>query len=158
MKLRKILGLSLCACILGFSAISCSDDDDDKGGKGNTELAGTWKHSKTSAEVEVTNPAIKDQVVKAIEAMTDNVNNTYVFNLDGTFQAKKSDTETKGTYKLKNDKLTLTGDKDTENLLYKENKISSSKDVKSTVAKQLKLDEKEITKATLIDTYSKITK
>lgn len=158
MKLRKILGLSLCACILGFSAISCSDDDDNKGGKGNAELSGTWKHSKTSAEVEVTNADIKDQVIKAIEGMKDNVNNTYVFKLDGTFQAKKSDTETKGTYKLKNDKLTLTGDKDSEILLYKENTISSSKDVKSAVAKQLKLDEKEITKAILIDAYTKTTK
>ena len=158
MKLRKILGLSLCAFILGLGVTSCSDDDDDKGGNGNMELSGTWKHSKTTADVEVTNPEIKDKVVKAIDEMTDNVNNTYVFKLDGTFQAKKSSTETEGTYKLKDDRLTLTTDKDSETFLYKENEISSSKDVKTAVAKQLEIDEKEITKAMLVDTFSKITK
>lgn len=158
MKLRKILGLSLCAFILGLGVTSCSDDDDDKGGNGNVELLGTWKHSKTAAEVEVTNPDIKDEVVKAIEEMTDNVNNTYVFKLDGTFQTKKSSAETEETYKLKDDKLTLTTDKDSETLLYKDNVISSSTDVKAAIAKQLEIDEKEITKAMLIDTFSKITK
>jgi hypothetical protein len=163
MKLRKILGLALCALVFSFGAASCSDDDDNNGGNnGVTELSGTWKYSKTSADVEVKNSEIKDKVVAAIEKMEDAVDNTYAFKLDGTFGAKKTVEgeikDVKGTYKLKDDKLTLTVDKETETLSYKDGKISTSVDVKAEIAKQLDIDEADITRAVRIDTFGKITK
>jgi len=163
MKLRKILGLALCALVFSFGAASCSDDDDKNGGNdGVTELSGTWKHSKTSADVEVKNSEVKDKVVAAIEEMEDAVNNAYVFKLDGTFESKQSVEgeleDVKGTYKLKDDKLTLTVDKKTETLPYKDGSFSTSVDVKAAIAKQLEIDEADITKAVRIDTFIKITK
>lgn len=163
MKLRKILGLALCALVFSFGAASCSDDDDNNGGNnGVTELSGTWKHSKTSADVEVKNSEIKDKVVAAIEEMEDAVNNAYAFKLDGTFEAKESVEgeikDVKGTYKLKDGKLTLTVDKETEALSYKDGNITTAVDVKAEIAKQLEIDEADITKAVRIDTFNKVTK
>lgn len=162
MKLRKTLGLALCALVFSFGAASCSDDDDDKGGNnGYEELFGTWKYTKTSANVEVTDPEIKDAVVAAVEEMEDAKNNIYVFKLDGAFEAKESVdgeiVDVEGTYKLKDDVLTLTGTEKTSTFSYVEKTINSSVDVKEEIAKQLEIDESKITKALRIDTFSKVT-
>ena len=161
MKLRKILGLALCASIFSFGAISCSDDDNDNGNDVSV-ISGTWKHSKTDAEVEVTKPEIKEKVIAAVKEMNDAVNNVYVFKLDTTFKANisvdKEMVEIEGKYALKNNTLTLKYDDRTEALSYKNNDIIASEDVKEKVAEKLEIDKADIKKAMRVDTFSKITK
>lgn len=161
MKLRNILGLSVCALTLSLGFTACSDDDDKNDpGKDIAELSGTWKFSESTAEVEVTDPDVEDAVIEAVEAITDSEDDVYVFKLDGTFESQ-ADSETDpvdGTFKLENGKLTLTGEESTEVLAYSTGKIKSSVDVKSIVAEQLEIDESVITKAIQVNTFSKVTK
>lgn len=163
MKLRNILGLSICALTLGLGFTACSDDDDDNNGGTDPkilELSGTWKHSETVADVEVTDPEIKDAVIEAVEAITDSEDNVYVFKIDGTFESKESSEAeaVKGTFKLDGEKITLTGGEASEVLAYKEKAIQSSVDVKAKVAEQLEIEESVITKALQVNSFTKITK
>lgn len=161
MKLRKILGLALCASIFSFGAMSCSDDDKDNGND-VAVISGTWKHAKTDAEVEVTKPEIKEKVVAAIKEMNDVANNVYVFKLDSTFKAKiavnEELVEIEGKYTLKDNILTLKHEQSLQTLSYKNTDIIASEDVKEKVAEKLEIDKADIKKAIRVDTFSKITK
>ncbi|MFV0536339.1 MAG: lipocalin family protein [Dysgonomonas sp.] len=164
MKLRNILGLTLCAFILGSGFTSCSDDDDKK--VEPKVFSGTFKFSESEAEVTVTNPEIKEQVEEAVNAYSKG--GTYVFKLDGTYAFKSDDQatsresgesgEVSGTYKLEGDKLTLTSGDTTESLTYTETVIRSSQDVAAKVIEDLELAEGVVTKALQIDVFEKMTK
>lgn len=162
MKLRKILGLALCASIFSFGAMSCSDDDNKDNGNDVSVISGTWKHTKTDAEVEVTKPEIKEKVVAAIKEMNDAASNVYAFKLDSTFKAKiainKEMVEIEGKYTLKDNILTLKHEQSLQALSYKNTDIIASEDVKEKVAEKLEIDKADIKKAIRVDTFSKITK
>lgn len=164
MKLRNILGLALCAFILSSGLSSCSDDDDKK--VEPTVISGTFKFSKSEADVTVTNPDVKDRVVAAVN--THSKGGTYVFKLDGTYSFKPKEVtalsesgengSVSGTYKLEGDKLTLRSGDKTTTLAYAENAIRSSQDVAAKVAEELELAAGVITKAVQTDVFDKITK
>jgi len=155
MKLRKILGLSLCAFILGLGFTACSDDDEKVE---SSALSGTFKYTKSEAEVEVTDPEVKEAVIEAVNALSKG--GTYVFKLDGTYQAKESSESeaVEGTYKLQGDKLILTNEEGNETLAYQQDVIRSSQDVADQVAEELELEAGVITKAVQINVFEKITK
>lgn len=164
MKLRNILGLALCAFILTSGFTSCSDDDDKK--VEPKVFSGTFKFSKSEAEVTVTNPDVKEQVEEAVKAYSKG--GTYAFKLDGTYAFKSDEKlesresggsgEVSGTYKLEGDKLTLTSGDVTASLTYTETVIRSSQDVAAKVAEDLELEAGVITKAIQTDEFEKITK
>lgn len=164
MKLRNILGLTLCAFILSSGFTSCSDDDDKK--VEPKVISGTFKFSKSEAEVMVTDPEVKGQVEEAVNSYSKG--GTYVFKLDGTYTFKSDEKltsresgesgEVSGTYKLEGDKLALTSGDITESLAYTETAIRSSQDVAAKVAEELELAAGVVTKALQIDVFEKITK
>lgn len=163
MKLRNILGLTLCAFILSSGFISCSDDDKKVEPK---VISGTFKFSKSEVEVTVTDSKVKEQVEEAVNAYSEG--GTYAFKLDGTY-AFKSDKkltsresgesgEVSGTYKLEGDKLILTSGNTTKSLAYAEAAIRSSQDVAAKVIEELELEAGIVTKAIQTDVFEKITK
>lgn len=165
MKLRNILGLALCAFILSSGFTSCSDDDDKK--VEPKVISGTFKFSKSEAEVTVTDPKVKEQVEEAVKAHSKG--GTYAFKLDGTYAFKQDaivsaqresaeSGQVTGTYKLERDKLTLTSGNETSSLTYTETAVRSSQDVAAKVAEELELEAGVITKALQADVFEKITK
>lgn len=164
MRLRSILGLTLCAFILSSGFTSCNDDDDIK--VESKVFSGTFKFTKSEADVTVTDASVKDQVEEAVDAYSKG--GTYVFQKDGTYAFKSdesstlrsSDTsgEVSGTYKLEGDKLTLTSGDTTESLTYTETAIRSSQNVAAKVTEDLELAAGVVTKAVQTDVFEKITK
>ncbi len=164
MKLRNILGLTLCAFILSSGFISCNDDDDIK--IESKTISGTFKFTKSEADVTVTDASVKDQVEEAVNAYSKG--GTYVFQKDGTYAFKsvesstlrstEASSEVSGTYKLEGDKLTLTNGDTTQSLTYTETAVSSSQDVAAKVVAELELAAGIVTKAVQTDVFEKITK
>lgn len=163
MRLRNILGLTLCAFILSSGFTSCNDDDDIK--VESKVFSGTFKFTKSEADVTVTDASVKDQVEEAVDAYSKG--GTYVFQKDGTYAFKSESStlrstetsgEVSGTYKLEGDKLTLTNGDTSESLTYTETAIRSSQNVAAKVTEDLELAAGVVTKAVQTDVFEKITK
>lgn len=159
MKLKSFLGLFLFSAILGASFTSCNDDDDNNGGGSNTDkLSGTtWKLTKTEANVEAADEAIKKQVEEFIVKMNPEGGITYVFK-DGSAKEKYGDKIFDlSNYTLKGDKIEFAKtDSMGVVLTYKDSIISGVSDVKKYAAEQLKIDTAKITKAEKKDTFTGI--
>lgn len=159
MDLKKIVGLIFCTLILGFSFSSCEDDEDDVYGYGPAELSGTWKSSKVEAEVVVTNPDIQDAVINAVKELKSEANDTYIFNLDGTFEYKNSvGNVVKGTFTTAYNLLRLHANDRYQVYPIVSGSFTTTRDVREAVAQKLDINVNQITKANELTTFSKITK
>ncbi|PXV69055.1 hypothetical protein CLV62_101324 [Dysgonomonas alginatilytica] len=162
MKLKKVVNIFLFALVFGIGFASCSSDDDDNNPKPDINLvAGTWKFTELTADVEAVDSLLTDSVTHYIDSMKVAVKRTYVFELDGTYENNPGDEGEviKGKYKVDGDKI-IFDDKTDSAIAYtfKTDTLKASEDVKARVAEALEIDPDSIAKAVKVEIFSRVSR
>lgn len=160
MKVKHILGISIFSLVLGLGFMACSDDDDDpKTPEIPTAVVGIWKYETTNSEVEAKDDETKAAIEKFIEELPNSGVDTYNLKANKTYEAKivGAEKDSTGAYVYDNGKISF-DDKELGTLFFKDDTISSVKDVKAAVIEALELEEGDVTKADAIKYYERISK
>ncbi|MBD8346359.1 MULTISPECIES: lipocalin family protein [unclassified Dysgonomonas] len=161
MKLKKVVNIFLFALVFGIGFASCSSDDDDNPKPDINPVAGTWKFTELTADVEAVDSLLTDSVTNYIDSMKVAVKRTYVFKMDGTYENNPGDEGEviKGKYKVDGDKI-IFDDKTDSAIAYtfKSDTLKASEDVKAKVAEALKIDPDSIAKAIKVEMFSRISR
>lgn len=161
MKLKKVVNIFLFALVFGIGFASCSSDDDDNPTPDINPVAGIWKFTTLTADVEAVDSLLTDSVTNYIDTMKVALKRTYVFKMDGTYENNPGDKGEiiKGKYQVDGDKI-IFDDKTDSAIAYtfKSDTLKASEDVKAKVAEALKIDPDSIAKAIKVEMFSRISR
>lgn len=160
MKPKQILCFSLSLLVFGVAFLSCDSED-------NSPVISEWKFEKCKADVEVTDPTLKDSIVKFIESISLSDVGSYTFKENGTYSSfltpfcgtgleYPKDYIRNGKYKFKGDSIVL-DDYNPASLYFEDGTLcrigSNSRDL---VSEYLKIDGTKIIKARSIIIYHRV--
>lgn len=162
MNFKKVVNLFLFTLILGFGAVSCSDDDDKVSPPDNLVVKGTWKFDKLSSEVEAVDSIFIDSIANYIDTMKVATKRVYVFKLDGTYENNSGEEGAevvKGEYKVSGNKIILDNKTDAAiAFTFASDTLKATEDVRVRAAEDLEIDLDSITKANKVEIFYRISR
>lgn len=138
---------------IGLFMLSCDGDENTP----TSTIEGHWIYTATKVDISVTDPVLKEKVEEYIKQNVISEHTSYEFKNDKTYYYYLNFADPlKGKYKMQDkDYATLDDSRGLKKVICEDPLIYVQSDLKSQIAKDLKISESKIIEATITEVFEK---